>query len=273
MEWVAIDVHIAGDAVTHRLAEAFRLRVPEAAGLLALAFAGMAQHAQDGELAEVTDSQIEAWAMWHGKRGAFATFFRAQLCDERGCVRAWEKYNGAAIREAKASRERMAAYRAAKRAEREANGTQNGTAYHTPNGTENGTRNVRRTGQDQTRPNQELTTKGGGADAPTPPRRARAKKPLPAWADALTARWLRRVGKVTPERIAAQLGDAVEQHGETAVLRAIDAWADARVGSSSPPRLEWFAEAVSVWVERAGPLVDADGILTERGLAVAGGAL
>ena len=76
MEWVAIDVHIAGDAVTHRLADRFRLRVAEAAGLLALAFAGMAQHAQSGELAAITDSQIEEWAHWHGKRRAFAAFFR-----------------------------------------------------------------------------------------------------------------------------------------------------------------------------------------------------
>jgi len=121
MEWVAIDVHIAGDEITHRLAEAFRLRIAEAAGLLTLAFAGMAQHAQDGSLATKTDSQIEEWARWHGKRGAFAAFFRKQLGDEAGQVRAWEKYNGAAIREAKASKERAKKWREDKKREREAN--------------------------------------------------------------------------------------------------------------------------------------------------------
>lgn len=151
MEWVAIDVHIAGDAVTHRLADAFRLRVAEAAGLLTLAYAGMAQHAQDGSLSSVTDSQIESWAFWHGKRGAFATFFRAQLCDEAGTVRAWERYNGASIREAKAGRTRMREYRAKKKAERSANGTQDGTAY--------GTGSVRHnlTGPDLTRPDQNIS--------------------------------------------------------------------------------------------------------------------
>lgn len=266
MEWVAIDVHIAGDAVTHRLAEAFRLRVPEAAGLLTLAFAGMAQHAQDGELADITDSQIESWVMWHGRRGAFAAFFRAQLCDEHGCVRAWEKYNGRSIRRAEAAKVRTRQWRERQdqqRTERETN------AHAADTRTHNGAHNVRRTRQDQTRP--DLTAKGSGADAPTPPPRGKAKKSLPAWVDAVADRWLRRVGKATPERIAAQLGAAVEQHGEMAVLRAIDAWVDARVGSASAPRLEWFAEAVSVWVERTGPLVDDDGILTERGLAVAGG--
>lgn len=167
MEWVAIDVHIAGDAVTHRLADAFRLRVAEAAGLLTLAFAGMAQHAQDGSLGPVTDSQIEAWAFWHGKRGAFAAFFRAQLCDEDGTVRAWEQYNGAAIREAKAARERMRAYRARNRAAREGEREHTQNANGTPNGTANGTRNVRHnlTGHDLTSTTQPQK-KPKGADKP-----------------------------------------------------------------------------------------------------------
>lgn len=269
MEWVAIDVHIAGDAVTHRLAETFRLRVPEAAGLLALAFAGMAQHAQDGELADVTDSQIESWAMWHGKRGAFAAFFRAQLCDEHGCVRAWEKYNGRNIRRARAAADRSREWRDRRHAERNeraenANGAD--TRTHTR------THSVRRTGQDRTGQDQELTN-GGGADARKPSPRSRAKKPLPAWAESVSGRWIRRVGKTTPERVAAQLADAVDEHGSDAVLRAIDAYADTRLAAEKPCKLEWFADEASVWVARTAPLVDADGILTERGMAVAGASL
>lgn len=144
MEWVAIDVHIGGNAVTHRLAEAFKLRVAEAAGLLMLTFAGMAEHAPDGSLVDVPSSQIESWAQWHGKRGKFAEFFRAQLCDEIGIVREWEDYNGASMRAAESSRERSRRWREVRRREREvrdlealrlAEETANGTALQPSDGT------------------------------------------------------------------------------------------------------------------------------------------
>lgn len=259
MEWVAIDVHIAGDAVTHRLADRFRLRVAEAAGLLTLAFAGMAQHAQEGELADVTDSQIEAWAMWHGKRGAFAAFVREQLCDEDGTVRAWEKYNGANIREAKAARERMREYRAKKKAERErlrsANGSQNGTA--------NGTRDVRhnmtghdRTGHDLTEPLE------GSASAPPRARRA----PQPAWIPRFRERWEAVVGRTTPGVLRRELANAIATHGEQRVLAAIDEYAEAKAGRSMS--VKWFAEEIATWVRRASEddeTLVSDGWLTAAG--------
>ncbi len=118
MEWVAISVHIAGDCVTHQIADRCRVRIPEAAGLLSLTFAGMALHAQDGNLANVTSSQIEQWAYWSGRRGLYAVVFRDLMCDEDGLVTAWEKYNGAAIREAKASAQRVKKWRDQRKADR-----------------------------------------------------------------------------------------------------------------------------------------------------------
>jgi hypothetical protein len=53
-----------------------------------------------------------------GSAARSPAFFRAQLCDDDGTVRAWEKYNGAAIREAKASRERMRQWREKRKLER-----------------------------------------------------------------------------------------------------------------------------------------------------------
>jgi hypothetical protein len=266
MDWVAIDVHIAGDAVTHRLADQFRLRVAEAAGLLTLAFAGMAQHAQDGSLTDITDSQIESWALWHGKRGAFATFFRAQLTDDTGTVRAWEKYNGAAIREARAARERMQAYRARKRSEREANSTANGSGNGTPNGapnsTANGTRDVRHnlTGPDLTVPNQ--TTKSSKSGAARPPAKVPKPRPAaPAWAGRLAEEWRRRVGDVGDTEVAKLLKGAVEQRDEGTVLAAMHGWLDARKESKSDPKLKWFAEVAIAWADRVAaantePLLD-----------------
>ena len=243
MDWVAIDIHIAGDAVTHRLADQFRIRVAEAAGLLTLAFAGMAQHARDGELAETTDSQIEEWARWHGKRGAFAMFFRAQLCDEAGTVRAWEKYNGRAIRRAEAAKERTRVWRE----QHERARTERTTSA---NGTHNRTHNVRRTGQDRTGHN--ITANSGGADAPPA---------APAWLPAIRARWQTRVGRITPAVLVRELSAVAELHGEASLLTAIDAYVEARLELGKPAKLAWFAEEAAVWVQRAGeseaePIID-----------------
>lgn len=226
MDWIAIDVHIAGDAVTHRLADAFRLHVAEAAGLLTLAFAGMAQHAQDGSLSSVTDSQIESWALWQGKRGAFAAFFRTQLCDDGGVVRAWEKYNGANIREAQAGRARMRAYRSRKKAERSSNDTANGTTH----GTANGTRDVRHnmTRHDLTRPTEHEQKPLRGADAPADKpavvRAPRAKQEPAPWMASLAIAWT--LGTLVPGS-ATLFRPVVAALGEAETTRRLTAYCEA----------------------------------------------
>ena len=106
MNWVAIDVGIASDPTTLKLADDLDISVPEAGGLLAFTFCGMMRHADDGDLSHISDVAVETWANWHGDRGRYAAWFRTNLCDDAGIVRAWEKYNGASVREAKASAER-----------------------------------------------------------------------------------------------------------------------------------------------------------------------
>lgn len=107
MRWIRIATTIGTDPSVGALADTLKIRVPEAVGLLALVFTQLPEHSRDGCLASVADSTIERWAMWHGKRNAFAQAFRANLCDDKGFVRSWEKHNGSAIREADAARERM----------------------------------------------------------------------------------------------------------------------------------------------------------------------
>jgi hypothetical protein len=163
MEWVAIDVNIADDPAVHRMADSLRVRVPELVGLLGLTFARMAQHAPDGNLAAVPDTLLEQWSRWHGKRGAFVAQFRAELCDDTGLVTAWEKYNGAHIRRAKAASARTKAWREKQereRTERElaAGQTSSQSANGNANVTHNTTHNVCGTGQDRTGLTTELPT-------------------------------------------------------------------------------------------------------------------
>lgn len=83
-------------------------------------------------MATVPDVVLEEWAMWRGKPGVFAAAFRSQLCDDAGTVRAWEKHNGAAIREADRTRERAREWREEKKRtprERQANAVRK--AYRT----------------------------------------------------------------------------------------------------------------------------------------------
>lgn len=148
MDWIAVDVHIAGDPAVHRLAAALRIRLPEVVGLLALTFAGMAQHAPDGQIGNVPDALLETWALWHGKKGVFAAALRVELCDDAGLVTAWEKYNGRNIRRARAASERTRDWREKQEAAR-----QNGNSTHTDTHNRARTETIllRATGQDSTK--------------------------------------------------------------------------------------------------------------------------
>lgn len=118
------------------------------------------------------------------------------------------------------------------------------------------------------------TTKERGA---TSSRGKRGKKSAPApvfplWVDSLTGRWARRVGKVSPALVQRELSSANDIHGEDSLLKAIDAYADARLAAEKPCRLEWFASEAAVWVQRTAPIVDpATGTFNERGMALFGG--
>jgi hypothetical protein len=90
------------------------------------------------------------------------------------------------------------------------------------------------------------------------------------WVAELRARWMLRVGRVSAAGVQRELGEAVELHGAEKILGAIDRYAEDRIAVSKPAKLAWFAEEIAGWVARTDPLVDGDGVLTERGLAVAG---
>jgi hypothetical protein len=255
MRWVAISVSIAADPAVHRIAAALRVRVPEVVGFLTLTFAGIAQHAADGRVADVPDTLLEAWSGWHGKKGAFASQFRAELCDDDGVVTAWDRWNGANIRKAERAIERTRQWRTER--EQKANVTHNGTHSTTHNVGDS----VRHgTGQDRTEPRTLTATKGS---ASAPPRVPRASEP--AWVDRVRERWTKRVGKTTAKALVSEIGQAIAEHGEPVVLEAIELYADGRNGR--PQSLKFFAAEIVQWIAKAKddtPIV-ADGWLTAAG--------
>ncbi len=132
MNWIRVAVAVADDPDVHLLADALGVRVAETVGLVVGLLVHFPEHAPDGSLAKVPDSLVERWAGWEGERGAFAPELRRIFLTDAGVWASWEKHNGAAIREANASRDRAAEYRR-KKAEGLAS-TPNGTANGTPNG-------------------------------------------------------------------------------------------------------------------------------------------
>lgn len=120
MNWVRVAVSITTDPAVFRIAAACGVKHAEAIGLVVSVFTALPSAAPTGDIRDVPDALLEAWARWERKRGVFAQAFRAELCTAEGLVRSWEKHNGAALRDAEVSRERARTWRAAKKAERDA---------------------------------------------------------------------------------------------------------------------------------------------------------
>ncbi len=97
MNWIRIAVGMQDDPKMADLAEALKVRLPHAVGLVVCTLIQFPDHAIDGDLSRIPASTLERWAGWHGKAGAYSTAFRAVLCTN-GVVAAWEKHNGAPIR-------------------------------------------------------------------------------------------------------------------------------------------------------------------------------
>lgn len=107
MNWIRICVNIADDPSIGAIADSCDVEIAEALGCVVAVLCKLPAHAKSGNLTEIPDRTIEKWANWTHERGAFARAFRSAMCDESGVVRAWERHNGAAMREADAARERM----------------------------------------------------------------------------------------------------------------------------------------------------------------------
>lgn len=107
MNWIRICIDIADDPSIGAIADACDIPLAEAVGCVVSVLCKLPAHAKDGGIETISDRTIEQWANWEHQRGRFAQAFRAAMCDEAGVVKAWERHNGAAMREAEAARDRM----------------------------------------------------------------------------------------------------------------------------------------------------------------------
>lgn len=115
MNWIRIATGILDDPSIGALADDIGCDEVTTVGHVVGVLSQLPEHARDGNLSTVADRTIEAWARWTKKRGKFAAAFRARLCADTGEIRAWEKHNGGAMREADRKRERAHQWRLARK--------------------------------------------------------------------------------------------------------------------------------------------------------------
>lgn len=189
---------------------------------------------------------------------------------------AWERRSGAKSSDsAESVRERVAAHRKRQREAREAQALATSTdsasgnalpeSGNAPDVTLSNAIEKRRGEK-----NREEKRRGASAPAGSPPngtnghapRAHRRVRPAPpAWADRVAARWVSRVGAVTPAKVARLLGDAIEQRDEATLLAGMEGWLEARRSGGKDLKLEWFAEVAVAWADRVAteqtePLLD-----------------
>lgn len=104
MKWIRVNARLADDPQVRRFAVALlgehfgpRQAVAATCGLLVALWGQIAELAPDGDVSQIDDDQLEAWARWWGEPGTFAKAWRSEFTS-RGQVQDWEEYNGAAIR-------------------------------------------------------------------------------------------------------------------------------------------------------------------------------
>ena len=93
--WIRVHANIAEKRVIIRASDQLRVSTNEAIGLLVRFWGAMSRLGQDGQVSGLTDREIEQWAGWRGRRGAFASFIREQHTDAEGRVNEWDEYQGA----------------------------------------------------------------------------------------------------------------------------------------------------------------------------------
>lgn len=112
MTWFRVEASLRDHTVLGVIAEALKVRPAEAAGLYILTLAGFAEHEPTGRPELVTDTDLEGWARWFGRRGRFAQLFRERFIERRedqrdppGQIKGWWRQE-ALLREQERSRNR-----------------------------------------------------------------------------------------------------------------------------------------------------------------------
>jgi hypothetical protein len=107
MTWLRLDTDAARTGVAGDLAKDLNLQPMHAFGHYVAAISGFGDHQADGVVASVSDDTLEDWALWRGKRGRFASAFRARCTadgqgkDPIGVVRGWWRQDALLRKQAK----------------------------------------------------------------------------------------------------------------------------------------------------------------------------
>jgi hypothetical protein len=249
-----------------RLTAATGIHEHEAIGVLVTFWSGVAEHASNGHIASASDQQLEKWARWRRKRGAFAAWVRNEHQDPEGRVPEWDDYAG----ELEYQRARNRAHQKAYRERR--NQRIGALAKHDDNGDVSG--DIRLTSPTTVRYGTERdgTERDEVGQKKELPFRGRAKKPRataeqPSWVAVLVDVWVDKIGDVTHARLGKALKSIVAKYGIEAVVAAIKIYASPDEGPrTGARRVEYFAAEFVRWHTIAmTPLVDGYGALTERG--------
>jgi len=90
MTWIRLDTDFTDHELIGTLAEALRIDPDRAAMTLIRVWGRLADFQPDGNLSRISDTTLEDWARWRGKRGGLAGVFRATCVDPTsGQVRGW----------------------------------------------------------------------------------------------------------------------------------------------------------------------------------------
>lgn len=108
--WFRMHANIGSKRVVWRLMNATGVSKTRAVGALAMFWGAVSLYCPQGNVADVPDPQLEEWAAWDGKRGAFASFVREQH-STGGVINDYQEYCGALEVYRKKVRDRVTKHR------------------------------------------------------------------------------------------------------------------------------------------------------------------
>lgn len=249
--WIRVHGDLIDRPVVTRLSLATGIGDHEAVGVLVTFWSGVSKHATNGYVADQSDVQLEKWAKWKRKRGAFAKWVREHHLDDDGRVREWDEYAGKleVIRERDRQRKSSGNPKEFQR---------NGGGIPAEN-----LRNSTATRANETRRDEDETKQDQDQK-----RTARFATPDPPWVAEAVAIWKSGVGLITPIKMRRALTPLVDDQGFDRVRAALEVYVSPDEGppADKPKKPEWFAEGYHRWRSIAEtPLDDGQGALTERG--------
>lgn len=262
--WIRVHARLSSKPVAIRLSQLCRGDRQKAVGVLCDFWGNVSEYAKNGFVRDYDDHQLEVWANWTGKRGAFAKWVRDQHMDADGRVKEWDEYQGALEARREADRRRKQEERALKQArndDRESAGSPQDSPQDN-GGTSAGLPHPRaRNGTGRYGTETEVQSQNQQ-------RGPRIRATDPPWVADAVAIWERAVGLITATKVRKALTPLVDAHGFDRVKAALEVYVSPDEGppADRPKRPDWFAESFHRWRSVAEtPLSDADGVLTERG--------